>query len=215
MKAGRFQCYSIENLYTTLSVFKSILTDEFKLDEDNDKDDFNTCVELFIGCQSSFHNAATELNAWIACQRDLSRSGEASRLNLNSEENNIMDRFFRVKLDKVDKTYSVADIREIFPHASILSEDILQDKIQEFRNIDKQKHYRGKYELIFFKCFLRRVVNELNSRNSVYFSKKRKIHFQISDSNILSQLSQHAETPCCFIDYVRRIWQSNLASVVV
>lgn len=120
-------CYSIENLYTTIGAFKSILTDELKIDEDSDKDDYSTCIELFVRNQFSFHSAATELNAWIACQRDLSRSGIASRLNLNNKENELMDRFFNVGVDQTSKVYSIRDIENIFPQARKISEGLLND----------------------------------------------------------------------------------------
>lgn len=206
-------CYSIENFYTTLSTFKSILTDEFKLDEDIDKEDYLTCIDLFCNNQSTFHDASTELNAWIACQRDLSRSGHVSRLNLNSKENELMDRCFNFKLDQVVGLYSIEIVEEIFSQATKISSQSLYNKIFELNALNKQMHFRGKYELVFIKNFLKRLVNELNSRNSTYFKKKRKISFQISDSNILSQLSQYADTPNCLIDYVRSIW--NNESVLV
>ncbi|WP_431090331.1 DUF4435 domain-containing protein [Paenibacillus sp. 8b26] len=208
-------CYSIENLYTTLDVIKTILIDELKVDEVQDVQDYNTCVEFFIKAQSSFHVAITELNAWIACQRDLSSSGLTTRLNLNDKENVIMNSFFDIKLDNVTKLYSIAKIESLFPDAQKIPETQLAKKIKDISHLDAQKTYRGKYELVFLKEFLKKLVNELNRKNSSIFSKKRKIDFQVSNTNLISQISQYAETPNCLIDYVKKMWKGNFIELSV
>ncbi|MGF1534308.1 MAG: DUF4435 domain-containing protein [Bernardetiaceae bacterium] len=59
-------CYSVENLYVSLSVFKEILTNEFHLSEVSDSN-FETLVKLYEQRQKEFHDSVLLFNSWYSC----------------------------------------------------------------------------------------------------------------------------------------------------
>ncbi len=191
-------CYSIENLYTTLDAFSRILKNEFglnKLDADYEK-----CFDLFLERQNEFHECVKLLNAWIACQRDLSNKGICSRLNLNNINiNNFVD----IELDKVVSKYDVNVIHKILPDAIKIESDVLEEKIKYIEKMDTQKYFRGKFEIEFMRIFLEKLKQDRCCKTPKYFTKRKRIRLNLSRSNIISELSQYAETPACLCSYLQ------------
>ncbi|MFZ0829228.1 MAG: DUF4435 domain-containing protein [Verrucomicrobiia bacterium] len=59
-------CYSIEKFYTTLNCFEQILKSEFGItDGIGENNPLQNCCSLYQATQKLFHDAVTELNAWI------------------------------------------------------------------------------------------------------------------------------------------------------
>ncbi|BAH44566.1 hypothetical protein BBR47_35890 [Brevibacillus brevis NBRC 100599] len=192
-------CYSIENLYTTKNTICRVLQREFQLDETDD--DYYTALHAFSTHQSEFHDAMDQINAWIACHRDLSKQGITTRLNLSDlNPSNLVT----VSLTGVTQKYSFDSLIEMFPHAAEIDQETLENKLRSFRSIDRQKWYRGKFELFFFKKFIEILSEDSNRRHPFLFSTKRKNQLQLS-ANVLSELSQYAEFPECLRTYVKRI----------
>ena len=201
-------CYSIENFYTSTNVLKTILKDEFTINEFDDLNDYNTCIELYTNAQKKFHEAIMELNVWIFCQKKLNEDGLASKINLGDKHNHIMDKFLSVTILNVKKNYTINDIELIFPEAATITDELFNEVNERMLSQDYQKIFRGKYEIDFFKKFLKKLITELNRKkeNQKFFLKKRTISFKVSDSDMLSQLSQHADTPTCLLNYIQKIW---------
>lgn len=202
-------CHSIENFYTSEVAFRTILEDEFKMNDD--EADFEKCVDLYISTQRKFHEKMLELNAWIICQMNKSKN-EFVELNLNKQHNNIMREFITISLTDVQKNYNQESIRIKFPKAAQVTSEEIEDMIASLSSLNYQQVFRGKYEIDFLEKFLTKLILVLNDKNLYrnYFSKKRNISFRATDSELISQISQHAETPQCLTEYIKGIWSNDL-----
>ena len=192
-------CYAIENFYTSCQCFADILKDEFKLLEG--EEDFSKSIQLFKKLQAEFHDAISQLNAWIACQKD-------KNVKLNMEGWSI-DTFVRIDLTGISKGYNLEDLYVKVEAAVPISPDKIAEKEKELREQNPQKSFRGKFEIEFFLKLLRKFIREANEprrKSSSYFSEKIKVTLKLSDgnTNTISELSQYAETPKCLIAYLKK-----------
>lgn len=205
-------CYSIENLYTSKTVFSRIIKSEFGLVEIDE--DYEKCIELFQARQSEFHQSILLLNAWIACQRAITNNGIPSRLDL---ANFNVKKYLDISLDKVISKYTMQDIERIFPEAVKISEIDLESKIMELEQVDKQKAFRGKFEIVFFKLFLDLLKTDRCSKDPKFFSSRYKVKLALTGTNLISELSGYAENPECLgiyvisrlVEYLRQFPQYN------
>ncbi|MEM9216441.1 MAG: DUF4435 domain-containing protein [Cyanobacteria bacterium P01_F01_bin.150] len=187
-------CYSIENLYTTTTCFIKILKSRFQLIE-TDKD-FENCLSLYKERQVEFHDCVEELNVWIACQRD-----KATEINL--DKINFL-RLITVNLDDIIARYSTDDLFNKFPTAVPISQEEFEAKKQKLRGGDRQKTFRGKYEIAFLIQFFKKLVEKANTGQQPYFSEKRKVALALSLKTVIGDLSQYADTPDCLGNYLRQ-----------
>ncbi|MEG3896704.1 MULTISPECIES: DUF4435 domain-containing protein [unclassified Microcoleus] len=186
-------CYSIENFYTSVQCFSEVLRTEFKLMESDDN--FERCVSLYRKLQEEFHNAVELLNTWIACQRD-----KSSELNISDIS---VSRFVNIELDKITKKYVIDDLYTMFPGAITISPEELDARLTELRCSTRQKSFRGKFEIEFMLTFLQKLMPEANQGNYPYFTRKFKVVLSLSKRNIISELSQYADTPDCLDSYLK------------
>ena len=186
-------CYSIENFYTSVQCFSEILRTEFKLIESDEN--FEKCVSLYVRLQEEFHNAVELLNTWIACQRDKSSP-------LNISKRSVLD-FVKIDLNQITKKYVIDDLYSIFPGAIAISQEELDARLTELRSSTRQKSFRGKFEIEFLRKFLEKLKHEANTANYHYFTRKVKVVLSLSESNIISDLSQYADTPDCLDSYLK------------
>jgi len=184
-------CYSIENFYTSVECFSEVLRTEFKLIESDEN--FERCVSLYIKLQEEFHNAVELLNTWIACQRD-----KSSELNISDIS---VSRFVNIELDEIKIEYVSDDLYTMFPGAIIISQEELYLKLRGLR-CSYQKSFRGKFEIEFLLTFLQKLSHEANQGNYPYFTRKVKVVLSLSKRNIISDLSQCADTPDCLYSYL-------------
>ncbi|NGQ95526.1 DUF4435 domain-containing protein [Brevibacillus sp. SYP-B805] len=196
-------CYSIENLYTSREVFERILKCEFQLT--NVDEDFNKVVDLYVKRQQEFHDAVLLLNAWIACHKERQKNNpNVTKLNL--KENLKKEVFYRlvdIKLGQVSQKYSLDDLQKIFPEVGEFSEEELNTKMIHFGSVDRQKTFRGKFEILFLKKILEQIASDANKKSPELFKEKVKNTLNLS-GNLLSILSPYAETPECLEIYIRR-----------
>ena len=185
-------CYSIENFYTSVYCFSEVLRTEFKLMESDEN--FERCVSLYIKLQEEFHNAVELLNTWIACQRD-----KYSELNISDIS---VSRFVNIELGKITVKYVIDDLYRIFPGTIAISQEELDTRLTELRGSTRQKSFRGKFEIEFMLTFLQKLMLEANQGNSPYFTRKVKVILSLSKRNIISDLSQYADTPDCLYNYL-------------
>jgi hypothetical protein len=186
-------CYSIENFYTSVQCFSEVLRSEFNLRESDEN--FERCVALYIKLQEEFHNAVELLNTWIACQR-----AKSSQLNISDIS---VSRFVTIDLNQITKKYVIDDLYRMFPGAIVITQEELDARLTELRSSTRQKSFRGKFEIEFLRKFLEKLIHEANKDNSHYFTRKVKVVLSLSKSNIISELSQYADTPDCLYSYLK------------
>lgn len=186
-------CYSIENFYTSVECFSEILKNEFKLMESDAN--FQRCVSLYQKLQAEFHDAVELLNAWMACQRD-----KSSLLNIS---NFSVSEFVVINLDKITIKYAIASLYNQFPKAVPISQEELDAKSNELTAKTRQKSFRGKFEIDFLFAFLQKLIEEANKGTYPYFTRKVKVILSCSRKNIISELSQYADTPDSLDAYLR------------
>lgn len=186
-------CYSIENFYTSSECFSNILKSEFKLTEIDE--DFGACISLYTKLQNEFHDAVELLNTWIACQRQ-----NSSKLNIS---NLSVSKFVNIGLDRITVRYAIDDLYNRFENSPIISQENLDAKKADLLASHRQKSFRGKFEIEFLFTFLQKLIEESNKDHSLYFIKKLAVKFSLSKNNIISALSQYADTPDCLYSYLK------------
>jgi hypothetical protein len=199
-------CYSIENLYTTMEAFKKIIEHEFKLSEKDN--DYEKCLELFKERQKKFHEEMRLLNAWIAYNKELYNKFEDNSLKLNL--NNLrLKNLVVIKLEKVDSKYDVEELQEKYSDLEYFNREDLNESLEDFKGINAQKWFRGKFEIEFLRIFVAKLSEEISSNDQEYFSTRKRVSLNLTKRNIISELSQYATTPNCLIDYLSRFNSSD------
>ncbi len=209
-------CYSIENFYTTVDCFKSILKYEFEIDEFDPagKALFQKSVNFFIKAQQAFHRSILEFNAWFKVIRK-SGNGQRGLRDFDSPKK-LVENLVKIEIDhnhvaqlyNIDGLYSSLTklTRERDQAGAPLDKADLQQATKSFSEPFYRCQFRGKQELGFVVQFLKKLKDDLCQSSPQHFSEKRKIGFPIPDSNALSALSQYADTPECLRTYLRKFW---------
>ncbi|MDR0603993.1 MAG: DUF4435 domain-containing protein [Bacteroidales bacterium] len=197
-------CYSIENLYVSLNVFKEIIINEFHLSETNDRELFITILNLYEKRQKEFHAAILLLNAWYAClieKKDREQIDTGVVLN-DLKLKDLVD----IKLYHVGQKYDIEKLKEIFPHAIEIDEITLNLKIELFKSVEQHKVFRGKYEIEFLLKLIREILSDSYKTRTVM---TEKINTSFGDGSSLNQelllnlFSAYAETPQELIYYLK------------
>ncbi len=184
------ECYSIENYYIAVEIFKEILKNNFQISEVDE--DFHICISLFIERQKEYHEAAKLFNAWYACLIDI-RNSEGIQTGVNLDEK-LPKGFVDYSLEKISSNYDLDKISKTFIDATKCPTDKLDKKIVEFTSCDQSKRFRGKYELTFVREFLRLLIQD-SSTTKKYLKNKIAFSFSPSNDQALTIFSAFAETP--------------------
>jgi hypothetical protein len=196
-------CYSIENFYVSLDVFKEILINELHLSEVRDEA-FQVCIRLFTDRQKEFHEATALFNAWYACLVEIrNKTGNQTGVNLDDK---LPKDFLDFTLDSVSAKYDFEKIKQTFPKASEVSEDTLNTKLAEFTNCDQCKFFRGKYEMLFVVTMIELILQD-SSHPKKYIEQKINFAFgqKLSNEQAISIFSAYAETPETLNDYLKQV----------
>jgi len=196
-------CYSIENFYVSVDVFKEILINELHLSEVSDEA-FQVCLRLFTDRQKEFHQATALFNAWYACLVDIrNKTGNKTRVNLDDK---FRKDFLDFTLDSVIAKYDFEKIKQTFQQALEVSEDTLNTKLAEFTNCDQCKVFRGKYEMQFLVTIIELILQD-SSKAQKYIKAKIKFTFgeKLSNDQAISIFSAYAETPETLNDYLKQV----------
>ena len=196
--------YSIENQYCTKESISKILGNEFSLKET--EEDHKLAIVIFEKLQAKFHDDTLLLNSWLACQNDNKKqSGVETFLYIDSTIGGYFDNIVLINLEGIrdfaDLNH-IATIESMFPNASDVSTQQLNEKIELFKTLTKVKVFRGKFELKFFTSCLDRLQKELGKRASTIFSKKHKCSIRFENASALTSLSIYATTPSCLLKYL-------------
>lgn len=191
--------YSVENFYTTIDVFMKILRCEFSYN-DNDSE-FAFLISCFKQRQIDFHEQTTLLNAWIKCQRYVSNTQQVQRLNLNNFSLNEITK--TLSLDEVRLEYDLDWLNNRFSDAASINADEVAVEINELNKGNKQKTFRGKFEIDFLFDFLEAIKKEFKIKDA-RCQKKDGVQLNQSKKNMVSEFSQYAVTPECLVDYLEK-----------
>ncbi|AMC33763.1 DUF4435 domain-containing protein [Janthinobacterium sp. B9-8] len=196
-------CYSIENLYTSISTFKLILNSEFGISENCDSSNcYENSIEFFEHCKSQYIDCIADFNYWIRSYRLLEKAGAVTgRLNLNNVEFKDLVKF---DLKHCEARYSKNKEHELFPD---LTETINIDKSlskSHFLPLNKEMWFRGKQNLEFFRNYIALLKEDRCKKNNrVLFKDKGSVKLQLTKGNSLSELSQYADTPECLFSFLQ------------
>lgn len=196
-------CYSIENFYVSVDVFQEILKNELHLSEVSDEA-FQVCMTLFTERQKEFHQATTLFNAWYACLIEIkNKTGKQTGVKLGDK---LPKDFIDFTLDSVVQKYDIETIKQKFPEALEVSEDILNRKLAEFTKCDQCQVFRGKYEMQFVVTIIELILQD-SSNYHKYIKPKIKFTFgeKLSNEQAISIFSVYAETPETLKDYLKTV----------
>lgn len=192
-------CYAIENLYAKESVFFKVLTDELGLCSFKDEELIGELLKKYNHFENHSDEALADLNAWIIARVKESKTNSEIKLNLNRFS---VDKFLTIENLIPKKCYELSDLDSMFSLTSPISQDDLNAAINILNESDKSLFSRGKYRLEYFRMFLVEIFSE--SRNGVGLFNGRKIKPKLTlvKSNIISELSQYADTPNCLNSFL-------------
>ena len=195
--------YSIENFFVTDASANQILVNEFKVTGEEEIDACDA-LSFFEEMLRQFLDAANELNAWIFLQRKYElHDPQGHRCHLNGVT---FSKLFRVKPNGVQKLYTHATLEALFPEARPIAPDELARYDNWFSKTDRRKVFRGKYLIEFLKEVLQILRDDRGNKAPTYFDKKGKVTLNLASGNLVSALSQYADTPVC----LKRFLAANL-----
>lgn len=201
-------CYSIENFYVSADAFKEILKNKFYLSEVSD--DFVICLMLYMERQKEFHRAMILFNAWYACLIEI-RNATGNKTGADLRKINIFQKgFIDFTSESISAKYDFAKIKETFPDAIDVSENVLNAKIAEFTNCDHCKVFRGKYEMYFLIRIIELILQD-SKNDKKHIKKKIKFDFgeRLSNEQAMDIFSAYAETPESLNDYLIQVIKNN------
>ncbi|WP_395053642.1 DUF4435 domain-containing protein [Flavobacterium sp.] len=192
-------CYSIENLYVSISVFKEILSNEFHLSETTSTL-FEKYSDIYINRQKEFHSAILLFNAWYACLINIRNNDNIQTgVQLNDK---LHKGLIQISINEIIQSYSFQDLRDKFLNAPEISQEILNLKIEEFKNSDTTKIFRGKYEMEFLIKFIELMIEDSRVTDEVLnFS----FNGALNNVRAISVFSAYAETPESLNDYLEEV----------
>ena len=191
------ECYSIENLYVSPTVFKEILSNEFHLSETTNPL-HKKYFDLYKERQEEFHQTILLFNAWYACLIS-TRNTKLIETGVQLDDK-LPKGLITVSINSIEQNYDLEILKNKFPMASIVSINDLKDKILEFENGNQLKLFRGKYELEFLIKFIDCMLAESKTnKESLKFSFGSPLTIQ----QAISVFSTYAETPECLNEYIK------------
>ncbi|MEN9611796.1 MAG: hypothetical protein RLZZ628_2610 [Bacteroidota bacterium] len=199
-------CYSIENLYVSVEVFKEILINEFHFSLISDAVLFKNCVQYFMDRQNEFHTAVRLFNAWYACL--IAIRNETGTLTGVKLDDKLPKDFVEISLQSVRSNYDFDKIKTVFPMATPVSQIDLDAKLLAFANCDAHKIFRGKYELQFLIKFIQLILND-SIRDKIVVTEKIKFAFgdagNLNNEQAINIFEGYAETPNILIEYLQQV----------
>jgi Protein of unknown function (DUF4435) len=201
-------CYSIENLYVSVGVFKEILINVFDFSLASDETALNHCLQFFTNRQNEFHTAVLLFNAWYACL--VAIRNETGTLTGVKLEDKLPKDFIEITLQTVRVNYDLDKIKATFPMANPVLQTDLDAKLVEFASCDAQKTFRGKFELHFLIKFIQLILND-STKNKTVLSEKIKFAFgdagNLNNEQAIHIFTGYAETPERLIEYLQQVIQ--------
>jgi hypothetical protein len=196
-------CYSIENLYTSEHTLRRILSAEFKITEHcENSESFTKAIETFNSVKKDYHASLLFFNVWIRAYRKNEQAATLEKLNINNVK---FDQLADITLSGVTKKYNDKIVSSLFPVGTDPEQTYIDESINYFKENDPETKFRGKQQLEFFRIFLEKLKIDAGSKSGrIVFKQKIKVPLNLTKSNCLSELSNYADTPDCFVSFVHR-----------
>jgi len=172
-------CYAIENFYIDINVFKKILKIELKINEENEL--YDKYIKLYKDRQKEFHEILLEINSSLILYHYL-KNEKNYKGNITYSDIEIDKTVVNISLDEVHKKNNSSLLKQI---RKFMDSNIQEEEYKEFKLKLGQKpncNFRGKFEIQFLNKFLNLLQNKLDTS------------FKTNEANIISSLSQYAET---------------------
>lgn len=192
--------YSVENYYTSISAFTRILHYAFGINCSSS--DYGKCLNDYESRMKEFHNCVMVLNAWIKAQRK--NELKSGKRDLELTDFKVAKYFDKMSIDSIS-VKTVIDkkfLEEYFADLNFVEETEVEKYVEEFKSINMQQFFRGKFELEF----LKKIIEDLRTKNKKgdYFAE----HYECVkiDPNVdpLLILSQFADTPDSLIMFLKQ-----------
>lgn len=184
--------YSIENNYFTNSAIKRILIGVIGISEENKDDnlDFKVVYNHITSRRDKIIEEIIYANAWYSLQiKKYKHSVEHTQMSNLKEYSNIKN------------ICQIQVLEKLVKNSLEINENEINKEIENLR-LNPVSKIRGKYFTQALTPVFRDVFQDAGKKyNRKYFSKKRKIHANLSD--IISELSAYADTPPELISYIR------------
>lgn len=192
-------CYSIENFYVSVLVFKEILSNVFYLSETTSSL-HQKYLKLYKERQEEFHQAILLFNAWYACLISI-RNSDGLQTGVQLDDK-FPKGLIQISIDKVAKNYTFQNLKDKFPNAIEVTQKDLDVKILDFTNCEASKTYRGKYEMEFLIKFIDCMLanSKINNETLTF-----PFGSPLTNQQAISIFSAYAETPVDLDDYIKRV----------
>lgn len=197
--------YSIENFYLSDSCFKRILSQEFKCREEDNAEKYKQVISHFQSMKKQFLSCLTEFNSVVYSLRR-SQGFNYKKLNLKNIKTEDL-----IKIDvcnlRCSIRYRLSTIEQINSFFKELNLDDSYTFISipdEYLN-NRELTFRGKNNI----HFLVRYLNELKIIFANKYNIKQHCKLQFSESCIISQLIQYADTPECLNTFIKKIFHEH------
>lgn len=205
-------CYSVENLYFTDAAFSRVLSAEFGLSDTCDEHEcFERCVSRYGEIKTQYLELIKGFNLLVKEIRLMEQAGDsAGRLNINNLN---IDKLIDVGLFNVTKIYDESIPRSMFPELPEEIEISLERSHDYFKDKDGELWYRGKQNLEFYRIFLMKLKSDRCKKDDrEIFDAKGNVKLQLTKANIISELSQYADTPDCLKMFLESFETNNQAA---
>jgi hypothetical protein len=200
-------CYSVENLYASPVCLSNILSAEFKVSEVNElHDEHKLCLQIFKTRLDEVCTYLLEFNSWAKSRVIQEEKGMTPiKLFLNDAT---IDKLVDINLDCSAILYNPDDITSVFKKADVtlLCNQSVAEARMSFSPEVRLSMFRGKQQLEAFRLFLAALKLDFLLAGTIIFHKKGKLKTDLAseDSDLLSELSQYAETPDCLRAFLRK-----------
>ena len=189
--------YSIENLYFTDIAIKKMILAEMGLSEHSkyDQVDFMTAYNYIIGYRNKIIKDMLYGNACYSLQIKKSLGMGISKPNLTPIK----------RYDEIVKILKPEDIESRIKGYIEISEAEIDTEYERL-NSDSIRLIRGKYLFEKMPKCINKIVEESNkgvNHEGHLFSKKRCMRLNTSESSLISDLSNYADTPKCLSEYIQ------------
>ena len=184
--------YSIENYYFTDSAIKRMLIGVVGFSEESEEDslDFEIVFDHIVNKRNEIIEEIIYANAWYSLQMKKSKdSGKFPQMTPLKE------------YSVVKNLNQICDFERLVKDSIETTESEMNNAIEVLK-INPVNEIRGKYFTQALTPIFRDIFQDAGKKNNrKLFSKKRKIHLNLSD--IICELSAYADTPPGLISYIK------------
>ena len=184
--------YSIENYYFTDSAIKRMLIGVVGFSEESEEDslDFEIVFDHIVNKRNEIIEEIIYANAWYSLQMKKSKdSGKFPQMTPLKE------------YSVVKNLNQICDFERLVKDSIETTESEMNNAIEVLK-INPVNEIRGKYFTQALTPIFRNIFKDAGKKhNRKLFSKKRKIHLNLSD--IICELSAYADTPPGLISYIK------------